>query len=296
MDKQQKNKEIEEYVKKKIGGYLAGLYEGDGHIWIQKDCGKKRHNPKFQITFNIKDQNQAQMLIEGISHGYLTLYPKKNACKLTIGTVRGLKKIIELMSDYLRTPKINQVNDLIKWLNKNHNTAYELKKINTTDLYEDGWLSGFLDSDGNFMIRLTKKENGAKKTRIACRVRIDQQRSYKKTNESFEPIMSAISQKLNGKSSPSIRTQVKESYFVVEGSTLTYLLNLSNYLYKYRLYSTKFYDFLNWNECLQLLKHKTAYLNLNKIETLKNQMNNKREKGIALKDVIELKNLLTNML
>ena len=35
----------------KLSSYLAGLFEGDGHIWIQKQKGAKTHNPRFCITF-----------------------------------------------------------------------------------------------------------------------------------------------------------------------------------------------------------------------------------------------------
>lgn len=31
--------------------YLAGLFEGDGHIWIHNSYMKKKHNPRFCITF-----------------------------------------------------------------------------------------------------------------------------------------------------------------------------------------------------------------------------------------------------
>lgn len=35
-----------------LGSYLAGLFEGDGSIWIQKTIGTKKHNPRVCITFN----------------------------------------------------------------------------------------------------------------------------------------------------------------------------------------------------------------------------------------------------
>lgn len=35
-----------------LGSYLAGLFEGDGSIWIHKTIGTKKHNPRFCITFN----------------------------------------------------------------------------------------------------------------------------------------------------------------------------------------------------------------------------------------------------
>jgi hypothetical protein len=30
-----------------FNSYLAGLFEGDGHIWLSKDKAKKKHNPRF---------------------------------------------------------------------------------------------------------------------------------------------------------------------------------------------------------------------------------------------------------
>jgi hypothetical protein len=36
---------------KKFSSYLAGLFEVDGHIWIQKPGVSKRQNPRFCITF-----------------------------------------------------------------------------------------------------------------------------------------------------------------------------------------------------------------------------------------------------
>jgi hypothetical protein len=44
-------------------GYLAGLFEGDGHIWIQKISDKKKkQNPRFCITFSMKNEPLAKKL------------------------------------------------------------------------------------------------------------------------------------------------------------------------------------------------------------------------------------------
>nr|ATP01416.1 hypothetical protein [Ulva flexuosa] len=44
-----------------LGSYLAGLWEGDGHIKINK-CRNCR--PSFHITFNILDNVLAQRLLD----------------------------------------------------------------------------------------------------------------------------------------------------------------------------------------------------------------------------------------
>ena len=53
MKNKMKNKIEMKNNKNKIwfNSYLAGLFEGDGHIWLPKDNMKKKHNPRFCITF-----------------------------------------------------------------------------------------------------------------------------------------------------------------------------------------------------------------------------------------------------
>jgi len=112
--------------KKNFNSYLAGLFEGDGHIWMPKHNMKKKHNPRFCITFNIKNEPLAKKLLEIIGYGFIRYKPKDNACVLIISPVKGLKFIIECINGELRTPKIIQLYNLIDWINKNHSS--EIKK------------------------------------------------------------------------------------------------------------------------------------------------------------------------
>jgi hypothetical protein len=73
----------------------------------------KKHNPRFFLTFHIKDAALAIKLISIIEYGHIAYKPKKNACVLIISAVKGLVKIINLINGELRTPKINQVYLLI---------------------------------------------------------------------------------------------------------------------------------------------------------------------------------------
>jgi hypothetical protein len=74
---------------------------------------KKKHNPRFCITFNLKDKPLAEKLLNLIGFGFIRLKPKNNACVLTISPVKGLKKIIDLINGELKTPKIIQLHNLI---------------------------------------------------------------------------------------------------------------------------------------------------------------------------------------
>lgn len=92
---------------KNLGSYLAGLFEGDGHIWIPKQKGSKTHNPRFCITFGLKNEALAKKFFYIIGSGFIRYKPKDNACVLVVSPVIGLKKIVNLINGELKTP--------IKW-------------------------------------------------------------------------------------------------------------------------------------------------------------------------------------
>jgi hypothetical protein len=74
---------------------------------------RKRKNPRFCITFHIKDAPLAKKLLSMLEYGHVAFRPKNNACILTVSDVKGLVKIINLINGELRTPSINQVYLLI---------------------------------------------------------------------------------------------------------------------------------------------------------------------------------------
>jgi hypothetical protein len=97
----------------------------------------KKHNPRFCITFHIKDLPLADVILKKIGYGFIRIKSKNNAVVLTVSPIKGLKFIISEISDYLRTPKIYQVNKLIIWLNNHHNTSYLMLKYNENSLSND---------------------------------------------------------------------------------------------------------------------------------------------------------------
>lgn len=122
-----------------LNSYLAGLFEGDGHIWLQKDVGKmaKKHNPRFCITFGLKNEPLAKKLLSIIEFGHIRYKPQDNAVVLTISPVKGLTRIVKLINGELRTPKIDQLYNLIDWLNKHHNTNIPKLPLRGTPLGSD---------------------------------------------------------------------------------------------------------------------------------------------------------------
>jgi hypothetical protein len=62
-----------------LNTYLAGLFEGNGHIFMQNSCSvsKKGYNPEFCIVFDIKDAPLVIKLLSIIEYGHIAYEPKK---------------------------------------------------------------------------------------------------------------------------------------------------------------------------------------------------------------------------
>lgn len=258
--------------------YLAGLFEGDGHIWIQRSIDKKRHNPRFCITFSMKNEPLAKKLLDLIDSGFIRYKLQDNACVLVISSVPGLKKILYLINGQLRTPKVDQVYKLIDWLNINHNTNIAKLPLNTNKIENDAWLSGFIDSDGSFSVQHTKLENGAKKRKISCRLRIEQRMFYPITKESYFQVLTDIANFLN--CSLLVRKQVStgNEYYTLTASSKTSLSIIINYLNKTPLFSSKFLDYKDWKEIAELVLESKQYTDdgLNKTDAARSNMNRQR--------------------
>lgn len=82
----------------------------------------------------------------------------------------------------MRTPKIEALHRLIDWLNARSTVGFKISKLSLDNsrLGSNPWLSGFIESDGNFycIFKLNSKEIA---TIIKCYMRVSQKQSYKST-------------------------------------------------------------------------------------------------------------------
>lgn len=266
----------DKYKNKNFNSYLAGLFEGDGHIWLPNINWKKKHNPKFCITFALKNEPLAKKILEIIEYGHIRYKQKENACVLIVSPVKGLKKIILLINGELRTPKVNQLHKLIDWINVNHSSNIIKKSVNKESNFNNSWLAGFVDAGGSFGIRHTN--NKAKKRQISCRLRIEQRMVDPITNESYFDILTKIAFFFN--CNLLLRKQVATGnvYFSLTASSSKSIKIIIDYFECYPLYSSKYLDYKDWAEAARLILDKKQYTNesIVKIDSLKSNMNNSR--------------------
>ena len=143
---------------------------------------------------------------------------------------------------------------------------------------EDGWLCGFIDSDGSFSVLHTKLEDGAKKRKVACRLRIAQRIFDPITNESYAQILSSITNFLNCSLLTNTPKSIGNTYYTLAASSKISLNIIIEYLDRYPLFSSKYLDYKDWKKVALLIiesKHLTEE-SLIVIDTVKNNMNRQR--------------------
>ena len=273
-----------EYKKKvtHIGSYLAGLWEGDGHIYISKP-GSKVQTQSLSITFHLKELPLAERLKETIGFGWIRIKEKENACVLTFHTIEGLICIVNLMNSNLRTPKLKKFNELIDKINQKKGLSINKYPIQSRDLSQDSWLAGFIDADGSFGIINTKKETDGlgkilKKRRVACRLRIEQRMFDPLTgSQRYEPILKKIAT-FFGVNLLVVKRETSQ-YFSITAKSRESISIIKNYLNTYPMFSSKYLDYKDWEIVANLILSQTHYKEENSdlIDELKNGMNNSRK-------------------
>ena len=265
----------------KFGSYLAGLYEGDGHIWIPSGNSVKKHNPRFCITFHKDDLPLAEIILKKIGSGFIRMKGRENAVVLTVSPIKGLTYILSQISNYLRTPKIHQVNKLIIWLNLHNKTNYSLLTKNEDSLNKDYWLTGFIDADGSFMINYKKKtEKNVNRDIIKLTLTIEQRMFDPISKEKYESILSKIASFFN--TNLRVRTQKSTGncYYRIVATSYLSIVAVIDYLTRYPLQSSKRLNYLNFKKAsLIKMSNKNKILSIeqkNIIFDLKENMNRKR--------------------
>lgn len=261
-----------------FNSYLAGLFEGDGHIVISKgNHYNKKKSAKIRkitigITFNIKDLPLCEHLKFKLQHGWIRIKDKENACVLTFHTDKGIIVFVNMINGYLRSPKIYKFNKIIDYLNSKYSINIIKYKEDSSAIDNNNWLAGFIDADGGFYIRYSETT----KFRIACSLNLEQRMIDPFSNLSYEPLFLKISVFLNAKLETSKHNN--KSYFLIRASNRNNLQIILNYFCSFNMYSSKYLDYQHWAIVATHLLANTAY-NLNNkkyIYRLKNTMNNKR--------------------
>lgn len=258
-----------------LGSYLAGLIEGDGSIIVPKifrDSKNRLTYASIQISFPTKDYPLYSLLRFVIGHGSISKKSKVAAYVYTINNLTGLVKIVNLVNGYLRTPKILDFVDLIKYLNlKSPGLNLVALPTDNSPLDSNAWTAGFIEADGSFQVRTSLN---SKYPRLGLSFELTQPRVNHDGHSNYkymEKIAEFLSVQVNF-----IRNDRKYPQYRVRTSTVQSNLILSNYLSRYPLRGTKHMDFTDWSLILNYFRDNVQWQKVDHISALKTGMNDSR--------------------
>jgi hypothetical protein len=230
-----------------FGAYLAGLWEGDGHIWMSLKPNApsgKRYTPHFAITFAEADYPLV-VILKLLIGGTIRHKVDNHTYVLTITSLSGLLKVIGLINGHLRTPKITKFNAMIARINNDTGSSIATHSVDQSDLLSNAWLSGFIEADGSFDVRVSQTSTGSVKNRVSARVRLEQRQLDPITKDSYLDIMSAIAAAFG--TTLGISTHNGDiKYFAISASSTKSRAIVVAYFAMFPLFSSKRFNFLDW--------------------------------------------------
>lgn len=266
-----------------LDSYLAGLWEGDGHLVLPSfdEKGFLKNTPALCVTGHSK-QAPLFLFLKHKFGGWLRYKRKENAIVWTVTARVDLFNLARLINGKLRSAKLYEFNLLLDYLNKLFPDVLLTKHpVDQSPLGDNAWLAGFIDAEGGFKIRYTKAsvnpQTGYKtKERMALSFRLEQSKYHRITNESSEPLMKSIADFFTVTLCTSKHHGL--DYWCVEVTSFSRMHTLVSYLSTYPMLSSKRNDFEDFVKAyhLFLAKEHIRVEGRQKILQLKNQMNRKR--------------------
>lgn len=242
-----------------LGPYLAGLIEGDGHIFVSsvgKLSTKKTWPAHIEIAFDIKDLQLFIKIKENLKGGYISIRPNGQSGRLTIKKRDILINLVNLINGHFRTPKIEALHRLIENLNQYCSESIPLLGLDKTPLGESAWLSGFLEADGYFYLNIARRAPKLNKKDLPIGITyylyISQKQHYERkvdssVNESNFSHMEDIAKLVNSRviSIERKRTTGIEKIYVVRTDKKDSKVLLFEYLNKFPLFGYKYFAHKN---------------------------------------------------
>jgi len=261
--------------------YLAGLIEGDGTIIVPKIERSKKgklNYPSIEIAFDLRDFPLAMEIQKKLGCGSICRIKGVNSYRLTVNNNEGVLLLVNILNGYMRTPKIEMLYLLIKFLNNkdpNLNLIPLGKDLSNID--SNDWLAGFIDADGHFSVSINEKRN-APFRKPSCRFEIVQS-SVNHLGLCKKDVMLEMSKFINTNLGTNTRKK-RPNYleYRIRSTKLENNLIIISYLNKFKLFSSKYLNYLDWVIVINIIKekkHKTIE-GIDQIRRIKDGMNNKR--------------------
>lgn len=258
-----------------LGYYLSGLIEGNGNI------DKKI----ISININYKDIKNAYYLKKIIGYGRVIKYSNTNTntnintnaatfsqcekvaaninrninIKLIFDNKNARKRVFELINGkLLGLSKYKQLLDIE--YDKEFNLP--IKPIVNFNLWDNPWLSGFIDSKGSFIIKIIKSKINKTNYNIKIILKIEQEYNY---------LLKHVQNTLGG-NIYILNKENNKTIYQYSSNNYKNAYNSIKYLSKFPpLHNSKYIHFLKWYKVYLIIQNKNHLNNegLDKIKSIK---------------------------
>lgn len=265
--------------------YLSGLFEGDGHLslpFLGKTILNRVLNPRIVFTSHINNI-ELYVYIQYMLNGKGRFQKvNDNTIRYIIGDIEGIKLFIGFIHSKLRTPKNENFNKLIDFMNKKYNLSIPFSQLDESDLSNNSWFTGFTEADGHFGVKIVEaKPKSNTRIRsvsnsISIKFRLDQRYNDNISSMSMFNIMDKLAKFLGCKLS--LFDTKTGKVLSLNVSSIDKIGFIINYFSKYPLLGSKNYDFEDWKIVYNMIlekKHLTDEGRL-KIKLIQSTMNSKR--------------------
>lgn len=270
---------------KYLVSYFVGMLEGDGMMYTpSKEMILKKIRPCISFCFAIADLPHAQFFQNYFKMGSISFSKEKTYCKWTIFQTAHIVQLLKLINGHFRTPKIEAFSRIVHYYNEKYNLNLQVLPLNNDCFLNDAWFSGFSDSDSTFNLYYSKRLN--KNYGITPKYCLKVAQYYKKklmlSNEDFmNKLCSTFSVNLQIKESIHPKTGNKETSLTMSILREDNLSLLINYFNQYPLFSSKYLNYINFYNVINLKKQlkkegKRLCDNIEKFEIYTNNHNSKR--------------------
>lgn len=264
-----------------LGYYLAGLIEGDGSIILRKG-EREKTSPKIVFTFAKSEIPMYERLQQILNTGVIST-EKTGVCKYSITNADAVAKTINLVNGKFRTPKIQALYKAIDNLNKWRGFNIVKLPLDTSSIDSNAWLAGFIDTYGNFSIKLTGSygsDDSESRGRVRCVFTINQSLLNRVTGESNVSFMTEVANLFQvnllhkfEKSSYS-RGSVNTISFFSQSDKTHYIITA--YLARFPLMTSKYLNYLSFFIGLAYLGKRLTREEVLEIRAIKSSMNKNR--------------------
>ncbi len=233
-----------------LGQYLAGLFEGDGHLSKQKT---------IIVTLGEHDLKLLLQLRKLVGHGNVRKVKDKKAYNWVISNKAGVDKFLSFIDGHLRTTaKLSQVHS--------RGVCFKQQTPNLSNPNHDWWFAGFTEAEGCFYLQVLKRwvmgTSSASPQTQACvptKVGITKQRREARLSLKFglkdQEVLKYIRNWFGG-SKVFPRHAHNSDTFYWGSTNLSSATNVIKYFDQFSLQGEKLQKYLKWRKVYSLILNK----------------------------------------